>query len=161
MKAIIFVLLTTQIEFSQGHRFVANMDQEQNDSESVMAASALKESEKQLGLKMGTPMFTERAKRVENSHAVDYMGAHEFQNFQREEREEAQETADSLAEAQKEIKDKERAEAKRQHEIAELEAKQAQLRKIEQEKQQSKDEWKKAQEEVQQEAEESYLQTRW
>lgn len=90
-----------------------------------MAASALKESEQQLGLKMGTPMFTERAKRVESNQAVDYMGAHEFQNYQREEREEAQETADSLAEAQKEMKDKQIAEAKRHHEIEELEAKQA------------------------------------
>ena len=51
---------------------------------------------------MGTPLMTEHAKRVERSREVDYLGSLEFQNFKREESEEANQTIQSLAEAQKE-----------------------------------------------------------
>ena len=104
MKAAIFALLTT---YALGHRFVANnMFEEANQSESTQISNAIKESEKQLGTSMGTPMMTERAKRVERGREVDYMGSLENQNFLREEKEEVDETAASLAEAKKEINDR-------------------------------------------------------
>ena len=78
MKAAIFALLTT---YALGHRFVANMFEEANQSESDQINNAIKESEHQLGTSMGTPMMTERAKRVEKGREVDYMGSLEFQSF--------------------------------------------------------------------------------
>ena len=80
MKTIVFALLTT---YALGARFVptTNMFEEANQSEFDQTTNAIKESEQQIGAKMGTPMMTERAKRVERSREVDYMGALEFQNF--------------------------------------------------------------------------------
>ena len=140
MKQIIFALLTTQI---LGHRFAVNFD-EYNESETDQTAHALIESEKQLGVKMGTPLITERAKRIEKNNAVDYMGSLEFRNFQREESAEAQETADSIAEAKQEIKQQEQAERAHSQQVAAQQIKQAK----ESKEQQKQAEWKKAQEEA-------------
>ena len=120
MKGIVFALLTT---YALGHRFVVNEFAEANLSEADQAANALTESEKQLGAKMDTPLFVDKAKRIERQRDVDYMGSLEFQNFQREEKEEADETAQSIAEAKKEINDREMAEKKRVDDQRKLDAK--------------------------------------
>ena len=121
MKGIVFALLTT---YALGHRFVIKEFEEANMSEADQAINALHESEKQLGAKMDTPLFTEKAKRIENSRAVDCVQNDSFQTFQREEKEEADETAASIAEAKQEIHDRELAEAKSRSDKASLEAKQ-------------------------------------
>ena len=149
MKAIVFALLTTyalghRLDHRTGVRFVGEFD-EYNQSEFDQTQKALKESEKQLGQQMGTPMFTEHAKRIEAQRDVDYMNAREFKNMQREENEENQETIDSINEAKSEMNAKKAADDKRQKEIAAAE-KQKQQQLVEQKK---KEEWHKAQAEAQ------------
>ena len=147
MKGLVIALLTT---YALGHRFVVEFE-EANKSEGEQAMNALHESEKQLGAKMDTPLFTQKAKRIEAQHEVDYMESREFKKFEQEEKEEEDETAASIAEAKKEISDRELAEKKRQTNQAALESKQRQQMKQQLAEKKRETEWKKAQEEVQME----------
>merc|ERR1712086_917849 len=112
MKPILFALLTT---LASSHRFVVEFE-DANQSEFAQAQQALSESEKQLGVHMNTPMFTEHAGRVERSREVDYVNNLENKKFLNEESEENQETEDSISEAKKEIREK--AVAEEQKELA-------------------------------------------
>ena len=73
------------------------------DPELATTMESLKESEKDLGTKMGTPINMFEAARRENHKVVNYM-TDDMRTFYREEAEDRQEEMDTYKEAESEVK---------------------------------------------------------